>query len=45
MTALAPILEAFFTDRLMTQRDASMHSFAAALACSSLPLADRNVKY
>jgi hypothetical protein len=28
MTALAPILEAFFTDRLMTQRGASPHTIA-----------------
>ena len=29
MTALAPILEAFFTDRLMTQRGASPHTIAS----------------
>jgi hypothetical protein len=29
MTALAPTLEAFFTDRLMTQRDASPKTIAA----------------
>ena len=29
MTALAPILEAFFTDHLMTQRQASTHTVAA----------------
>ncbi|HSZ29731.1 MAG TPA: tyrosine-type recombinase/integrase [Pseudonocardiaceae bacterium] len=29
MTILAPILEAFFTDRLMTQRQASPHTVAA----------------
>ncbi|MBS1694029.1 MAG: tyrosine-type recombinase/integrase [Actinobacteria bacterium] len=29
MSALAPILEAFFTDRLMTQRDASPHTVAS----------------
>jgi len=29
MTALAPILEAFFTDRLMTQRAASPHTIAS----------------
>ena len=29
MTALAPILEAFFTDHLMTQRQASPHTVAA----------------
>jgi len=28
MTVLAPILEAFFTDRLMTQRGASPHTIA-----------------
>ena len=29
MTALAPVLEAFFTDRLMTQRGASPHTIAS----------------
>jgi site-specific recombinase XerD len=29
MTTLAPVLEAFFTDRLMTQRQASPHTVAA----------------
>lgn len=29
MTALAPILEAFFTDRLMTQQGASPHTIAS----------------
>jgi integrase/recombinase XerD len=29
MTILAPVLEAFFTDRLMTQRLASPHTVAA----------------
>jgi integrase/recombinase XerD len=29
MSALAPTLEAFFTDRLMNQRQASMHTVAA----------------
>ena len=29
MTALAPTLEAFFTDRLMNQRQASPHTIAA----------------
>lgn len=29
MTALAPILEAFFTDRLMAQRGASPHTIAS----------------
>jgi site-specific recombinase XerD len=29
MTALAPILEAFFTDRLMTQRAATPHTIAS----------------
>ena len=29
MTALAPILQAFFTDRLMTQRGASPHTIAS----------------
>jgi len=29
VTALAPILEAFFTDRLMTQRGASPHTIAS----------------
>lgn len=29
MTALAPILQAFFTDRLMTQADASPHTIAS----------------
>jgi len=29
MTSLAPLLQAFFTDRLMTQRRASPHTIAA----------------
>ena len=29
MTALAPLLQAFFTDRLVTQRHASGHTIAA----------------
>ncbi len=29
MSALAPTLEAFFTDRLINQRDASPHTIAA----------------
>ena len=29
MTRLAPLLEAFFTERLMAQRDASPHTVAA----------------
>jgi hypothetical protein len=29
MTALAPILEAFFTDRLMTQQGVSPHTIAS----------------
>ena len=29
MTSLAPVLQAFFTDRLMTQRQASAHTIAA----------------
>jgi len=29
VTALAPTLQAFFTDRLMTQRQASPHTVAA----------------
>ena len=29
MTAFAPILQAFFTDRLITQRQASPHTIAA----------------
>ena len=29
MTTLAPTLQAFFTDRLMTQRGASPHTIAA----------------
>ena len=29
MTALAPILEAFFTERLLTQRQASAHTVAS----------------
>ena len=29
MTAIAPALQAFFTDRLMTQRRASPHTIAA----------------
>jgi integrase/recombinase XerD len=29
MTTLAPILEAFFTDRLMTQRAAAPHTIAS----------------
>ena len=29
MTALAPTLQAFFTDRLMSQRQASRHTIAA----------------
>ena len=29
MTSLAPLLQAFFTDRLQRQRDASPHTIAA----------------
>jgi integrase len=40
MTALAPILEAFFTDRLMTQRGASPHTIASYRDTFTLLLGD-----
>ena len=39
MTALAPILQGFFTDKLMRQRQASPHTIAAYRDAASSRLA------